>query len=272
MPKKKKRKKSEKSEIFDPSLSTKKLFLLYKKTKNPQIREELIMRHLKLVVSLAKKFGKNEEVLADLIQVGNLGLINAIDRYDPERGVEFISYATPTIVGEIKRYFRDKLRIVKVPRYLQELNKKVNKAIDFLSQKLERSPAISEIADYLNVSEEEVLESLELGRVYNPISLYKEIITSSEESPSIYYNIAEDIDTELEMVGEKTDLEKALESLPERERKIIEYRFYKNMSQIEIAKEMKISQMQVSRLQNLAILKLRKILSGNIPKTENKPK
>lgn len=261
MPKKSSSSKKESIDFLDPSSkSIKDVFLLYKKKKNPKIREYLIVKYLKFVVSLAKRFTKGGETLRDLIQVGNLGLIHAIDRYDPERGVEFITYATPTILGEIKRYFRDKTWSIKVPRYLQDLNKSTSKAIDFLTQKLGRSPTIPEIAEYLDTPEEEILESLELGQVYNPISLDSELTIDYEEYPSVLSNVAGDIDKNLEMIGEKTDLRDALKYLTKEERLVIEGRFYKNMTQIEIAQKLKISQMQISRLQNHALAKLRRIL------------
>jgi RNA polymerase sigma-B factor len=265
----KKSKKNKKIELIDFTyLPPKELFILYKKKKDPEIREYLITKYLKLVEHLVKKFIKRKDFIPDLIQVGILGLINAIDRYDPKKGAEFLNYAIPTIVGEIKRYLRDKASTIRIPRDLQKLNKSVNKAIYFLKEKLGRNPTISEIADYLNLPEEEILETMELVQIFNPVSLDKEIIIDNDEFPALYSNITGDVDKKLEMIGDITDLKEALKYLNEKEKKVIEYKFYKNMTQIEIAKKMRISQMQVSRLQNVALLKLRKILlTGSLTKS-----
>src|ERR1700674_5025268 len=143
------------------------LFAEYTKSRQSAPRDELVVLHLNLVRYLASRFANRGEALEDLIQVGTLGLIKAIDRFDTGRGVEFTTYATPTIVGEIKRYFRDKGWAVKVPRRLQELNLAVNRALEKLTVKLGRSPTIAELASHLGATEEDVLEAQELGQAYN---------------------------------------------------------------------------------------------------------
>src|SRR5580698_2696260 len=140
-----------------------------------RLRNELVVAHLNLARYLAVKFANRGEALDDLIQVGTVGLLKAIDRFDLERGVEFTTYATPTIVGEIKRYFRDKGWAVKVPRRLQELNLAVNRSVDALAIEFGRSPTVSELAARLNATEEEILEAQELGQAYNLLSLDSEV-------------------------------------------------------------------------------------------------
>lgn len=255
-------KKKEKTKRSKERDEIRKLFALYKKTKDPAIRERLILNHLNLVVNLARRFANRGEPLRDLIQVGNLGLIQAIDRFDLKRRVEFITYATPTILGEIKRYFRDKGWAVKVPRRLQELNLAIAKTIDQLTQGLKRSPTISEIAHHLEVSEEDVLEALELGQAYNPLSLDAEVFSETDECPPTLLDLAGKVDKEIEGLGDKNILKEAIQCLSYKERLIIYWRFYKNQTQIEIAKRLKISQMQVSRIQQRALHRMRAYIQG----------
>ena len=146
-----------------------------------QLRNELIVVHLNLVRFLAVRFANRGEPLDDLVQVGTVGLLKAIDRFDTERGVEFTTYATPTIVGEIKRYFRDKGWAVKVPRRLQELNLAVNRASDKLAIELGRSPTVAELAQHLKAGEDEILEAQELGQAYNLLSLDSEVSGDSDK-------------------------------------------------------------------------------------------
>ncbi|PIU68988.1 MAG: B/F/G family RNA polymerase sigma-70 factor [Armatimonadetes bacterium CG07_land_8_20_14_0_80_40_9] len=240
----------------------KKLFVEFHKTADPKIREQLILKHLRLVTSLARRFASRGEPLKDLIQVGSIGLIQAIDRFDPQRGVEFTSYATPTIIGEIKRYFRDRGWTVRVPRRLQELTLAASKAIDRLTQELKRSPTIPEIAKYVKASQEEVLEALELGQAYNPLSLDAEIPSDGEEYSPTLLELSGEVDKDLESLGNRSSLKDAFKSLGKQEKIIVYWRYYKNLTQMEIAKRLRVSQMQVSRLQQKALLKLRHFLQG----------
>src|SRR3712207_201090 len=155
----------------DRRAHTKQLFLELRATGDPAYREALATLHLPLVEYLAKRFKDRGEPLDDLIQVGSVGLLKAIDRFDLERGVEFSTYATPTIVGELKRYFRDKGWAIRVPRRLQELSLRLNKVVAQLTQDLGRAPTLEEMARYADVSEEEVLEALESGQAYSTTSL-----------------------------------------------------------------------------------------------------
>jgi len=237
--------------------ATPELFAKYQKGHDPQVREELILAHMNLVRYLARKFANRGEPLEDLIQVGMIGLINAIDRFDPSRGIRFATYATPTIMGEIRRYFRDRGWAVKVPRRLQELNMAANKAIDELTQKLDRPPTVRELADQLQVSEPEALEAMELGDLYELPSLDSELGGDSDESRTKLSDYVGQVDEEIERFERRSRLTEALQQLTPRERKIIQMRFFDNMSQTQVAQKLDISQMHVSRLQQRALAKLR---------------
>jgi RNA polymerase sigma-B factor len=241
-------------------VSTPELFARYSRTRDPQLREQLIMAHMNLVRYLARKFANRGEPLEDLIQVGTIGLINAIDRFDPERGIRFATYATPTIVGEIRRHFRDKGWAVKVPRRLQELSLAASKAIEELTQRLDRAPTAKEIADRLGVDENQALEAIELGELYELPSLDRELGEDSDESSAVLADYIGQVDIELERFERRARLAQALSELPERERRIIQLRFLQNLSQTEVARRLKISQMHVSRLQHRALQRLRELV------------
>jgi len=225
-----------------------------------QLRSDLIVGHLNLVRYLAVKFANRGESLDDLIQVGTVGLLKAIDRFDLERGVEFTTYATPTIVGEIKRYFRDKGWAVKVPRRLQELNLAVNRAIEKLTVKLGHSPTVAELAANLGATAEEVLEAQELGAAYNLLSLDTELGGENDKKSQTLADYIGQTDAGLELLEDKANLERAFDVLTGRERIILYLRFYENVSQTEIAKRLSVSQMHVSRLQQRALEKLKQVL------------
>ncbi len=225
-----------------------------------RLRNELVVAHLNLARYLAVKFANRGEALDDLIQVGTVGLLKAIDRFDLERGVEFTTYATPTIVGEIKRYFRDKGWAVKVPRRLQELNLAVNRAIEKLTVQLGHSPTAKELAERLGASEEEILEAQELGQAYNLLSIDSEVNGESDKNAQTLSDYIGKPDPLLESLPDRANLEKAFEVLTRRERIILFLRFYESISQTEIAKRLNVSQMHVSRLQQKALEKLRDVL------------
>lgn len=225
------------------------------------MRDELVVAHLNLVRFLAVKFANRGEPLDDLVQVGTVGLLKAIDRFEVDRGVEFTTYATPTIVGEIKRYFRDKGWAVKVPRRLQELNLAVNRASDKLAIELGRSPTVAELATHLNATEEEILEAQELGQAYNLLSLDSEVSGETEKKSQTLADTVGVNDAGLELLEDRANLERAFTVLTGRERVIIYLRFYESVSQTEIAKRLNVSQMHVSRLQAKALEKLRAVLA-----------
>jgi len=236
------------------------LFREYARTRDGRIREQLIAMHQNLVRFLAGKFANRGEPLEDLVQVGTIGLVNAVDRYDADRGNKFSTYATPTIVGEIRRYFRDKAWSLKVPRRLQELNQAANKAVDALAVKLGRSPTVAEIARTIGATEEETLEAIELGNAYDTVSLDSRMSTESESAPMTLAEFVGGEDQALTSLQEYGDLTAAIDALEERERAIIQLRFFNDLSQAEVAKNLNISQMHVSRLQHRALTNLKKIL------------
>jgi RNA polymerase sigma-B factor len=238
------------------------LFRDYRRTGDPRLRERLIGMHLNLVRFLARKFANRGEPVDDLIQVGNIGLINAVDRFDPARNIRFATYATPTIVGEIKRYFRDRGWAIRVPRRLQEINLAANKAVDALVQRFDRSPTVAEIAREVGASEEETLEAIELGQMYELVSLDSEAGQPQDESHTTLSDYIGHDDAVLEEIGVRSSLVQGLKRLPPRERRIIELRFFRNMSQTDVARTLGISQMHVSRLQQKAIQRLREMVRG----------
>ena len=211
-----------------------------------RIRGYLVELHLPLVEYLARRFRNRGEWLDDLTQVATIGLIKAIDRFDLERGVEFSTYATPTIVGEIKRHFRDKGWAVRVPRRLQELKLSLTKAIGELAQREGRAPTVSELASHLQMSEEDVLEGLESANAYSTVSLDAPD-SGDEDAPAVSDSLGM-VDDALEGVEYRESLKPLLEQLPPREKKILLLRFFGNMTQSQIAAELGISQMHVSRL------------------------
>ena len=218
-------------------------------------REKLVMSHLNLVRFLANKFKNRGEPIDDLMQVGYLGLLKAIDRFDPARGLEFTTYATPTIMGEIKRHFRDKGWSVRVPRRLQELSAKVNQATDELTTELQRSPTVEEIARYLDATVDEVLEAMESSSAYSSVPLEAPGSSDSDDAPSVLDRYASE-DSELAFTDDRLVIEEALAGFSPREREVIELRFVKGMTQIEIAQKLGISQVQVSRLLRRTLKKI----------------
>mgnify|MGYP000911330193 CR=1 FL=1 len=219
-------------------------------------REELIKRYLPLVRSLARRFASRGQSVEDLIQVGSIGLIKAVDRFDLERGVELSTYATPTILGEIKRYFRDKGWAVKVPRALQDLNVRLNKVIEQLTLELQRSPTIAELAEAAEVTEEEVVEALESGRAYSSVSIYSAGVNDDEEAPELLDSLGVEEEA-YEVFEQRRVLAPAMERLDPRERLILHLRFFEGMTQTQVAARIGISQMHVSRLIRKSIDNLR---------------
>jgi RNA polymerase sigma-B factor len=224
-----------------------------------QAREDLVRLHLPLVEHLTRRFLNRGEQYDDLLQVGTIGLIKAIDRFDSDRGVEFSTYATPTIVGEIKRHFRDKSWAIRVPRRLQELRASISSATAELTQELGRSPTVAELAHKVGVTDEEVIEGLESANAYTTLSL--DASDSAEDSAlSMLDTIGED-DEALEHVENRESLKPLLEALDPREKHILTLRFFRGMTQSQIAAEIGVSQMHVSRLLNKTLAQLRERLT-----------
>jgi RNA polymerase sigma-B factor len=218
-------------------------------------RQQLIEQYLSLVRSLARRYSYRGEQLEDLVQIGCIGLIKAIDRFDLERGVELTTYATPNIIGEIKRHFRDKGWAVRVPRGLQELNVQLSKLVEELTVQLGRSPTIAELAKAAGVEEEEVLEALESGRAYSSLSLSAGGGGDDDELDPL-----ESLGTEehqYEVSEDRAVLAPGFRVLDDRERRILHLRFFDGLTQSQIAQQVGISQMHVSRLIRRALEKIR---------------
>ena len=224
-----------------------------------RLRERLVDQYIGLVEFLARRFRNRGEPLEDLVQVGTIGLLIAIERFDLEREVEFSTYATPTIVGELKRHFRDKGWAVRVPRRLQELHLELTKIVSTLGQELGRSPTVAEIAKAAGTSEENVLEGLEIAQAYNFTSLDAPIDSDDAGSTSFADQLGSE-DDQLLNLEYRAALAPEMAKLPERERRILYLRFFKGMTQSEIADKLGISQMHVSRLLNRTLMSLREAL------------
>jgi RNA polymerase sigma-B factor len=234
----------------------------YRETTDPaekeRIREQLVNAYHDFVYFLARKFQNRGEPLDDIVQVGYLGLIKAIERFDPDLGFEFTTFATLTVAGEIKRHFRDKGTAIRFPRRLQELHTSVVRVNEQMKNELGREPTVAELAERLGVTPDDVTEAIEMGPAYVPLSLDQPVASGDGQDSR---NIAEQIgspDPELDRVEMRDVLDRAMEHLTPRERAIMAMRFYEQMSQSEIARRLGISQMHVSRLQRAALEQLRK--------------
>jgi RNA polymerase sigma-B factor len=220
-------------------------------------REQLIERYMSLVRSLARRYSYRGEQLEDLVQIGAIGLIKAIDRFDLERGVELTTYATPNIIGEIKRHFRDKGWSVRVPRGLQELNVQLSRLIEQLTVQFGRSPTIGELAKASDSTEEEVLEALESGRAYSSLSLSTGGGGGDgDEELDPLESIGEE-EHEYEVSEDRAVLAPGFRALDDRERRILHLRFFEGLTQSQIAQQVGISQMHVSRLIRRSLEKIR---------------
>ncbi|MEU0435715.1 SigB/SigF/SigG family RNA polymerase sigma factor [Streptomyces sp. NPDC006290] len=219
-----------------------------------RIRGALIEANLPLVRYAAARFRSRNEPMEDVVQVGTIGLINAIDRFDPDRGVQFPTFAMPTVVGEIKRYFRDNVRTVHVPRRLHELWVQVNSATEDLTTAFGRSPTTAEIAERLRIGEEEVLSCIEAGRSYHATSL--EAAQEGDGLPGLLDRLGYE-DPALDGVEHRDLVRHLLVQLPEREQRILLLRYYSNLTQSQISAELGVSQMHVSRLLARSFARLR---------------
>ena len=218
-------------------------------------RDELVHLHLPLVEHCARRFRNRGEPFEDLVQVGTIGLIKSIDRFDSDRGVEFSTYATPTIIGEIKRYFRDKGWAIRVPRRLQELRMQIGAATAELTQSLGRSPTPRELAENIGCTVEEIIEGIESSNAYSTLSL--DAGDDSDDGAASMLDAIGVDDAGLEHVEIRESIKPLLDRLDPREKKILLLRFFKNMTQSQIADEIGVSQMHVSRLLNRTLEQLR---------------
>lgn len=226
-------------------------------SKDEMSRDRLVEKHLPLVRRLCKRFSNSGELMEDLVQVGSIGLLKAVKKYDPDRLVPFNAYAIPVILGEIKNYFRDHGWAVKVPRKLQRQKLAVGKAVEAMTQVLGRSPTMAEIAVATGLSQEDVLDTLELDSRGRPLSLDARIEAGHGEDGASLLDYLGDEDPQMTGLSDTMDLANALQCLTERKRLIIRWKFYTEVSQSRIAGYLGISQMHVSRLQRNALRKLR---------------
>ncbi len=236
------------------------LFAEYARTRRSDLREELIVMHLDLVSRLARQLAGRSSILDDLIQVGYIGLMKAIDRFEPSRQIAFVAYAIPTIAGEMKRYLRDKGPIIHIPRQIQEQREGVERTTDRLTQKLHRPPSDAEIAEELGWELQRVVEVRAIEFV-RPVSLDRPLDSQPDE-PSML--LGEAIPWDDETLGHSEDrllLERAFDTLTPRQRAILYLLFYEDLSQAQIGERLSISQMQVSRLSRAALERLRQGLA-----------
>lgn len=233
---------------------------LQKEPTDEAIQEKIVLTYKNLVESLARKYSQNSVIHEDLVQVGMIGLLAAVKRFDSTLGKSFESFAIPTILGEIKRYIRDQTWSVHVPRRIKELGPKIKKAIDELTRINQKEATVKEIADYLDVSEEDVLETMEMGRSYRALSVDLKMEADGDGSTMAILDIVGNHEQAYESVDQKLLLEKVLPVLTEQEQQILICIFFENMSQKETGNLLGISQMHVSRIQRRSLRKLREAI------------
>jgi RNA polymerase sigma-B factor len=239
------------------------LFERWRRDNDRDARDELIARFLPLARKLARRYVQSSEPYDDLVQVASLGLVKAVERFDPDRGFAFTSFAVPTIVGELKRYFRDTGWAIHVDRGAQERARKINEARQAISARTGRPPRVDELAQYLELSEEEVLDGLQVAEAYGTVSLDAPL--AGEEDASRIESIGDE-DQRLGLVDDQTTIFAAAKHLPQREREILYLRFGEDLTQSEIAERVGVSQMQVSRLLRRSLHRLRQ-LTGDTRET-----
>lgn len=235
---------------------------LQENPKDEVIQEKVVLAYQDLVESIARKYSKRSSIHEDLVQVGMLGLLAAIRRYDPAFGKSFESFAIPTIIGEIKRFIRDQTWSVHVPRRIKELGPKIKKAVEELTTQQQESPTVADIARYLEVSEEDVLETMEMSKSYKALSVDRKIEADSDGSTVAILDLIGNQDDGYENIDQRMLLEKILPILSDREQEILRCTYFDNMSQKDTGEMLDISQMHVSRLQRRALRKLRKALQA----------
>ena len=231
------------------------LLVAYHRDGDERAREEVLVELMPLVRALASRYAGRGEPMDDLVQVGSIGLIKAVDRFDVDRGVEFSSYAVPTIVGEIRRHFRDKAWAMHVPRRLKELSVRLSRVLDELTNELGRSPTVAELAEATGADEEEVIDALDSVNAYSTRSLHTPF-DEDGAGDTLADRLGAD-DSGFEEIEDSSLISEGLEALDERERRIVELRFFEEMTQSQIAAEVGISQMHVSRLLRQALAVMR---------------
>ena len=238
------------------------LFERYRRDGDQQARDQLVDRFLPLARQLARRYQRASEPLDDLLQVASMGLIKAIDRFDLDREIAFSSYAVPTILGEIKRYFRDKTWAVRVPRDLQELTLRVDRAVSELAEGLHRQPSVLEIAEAVGADEEGVLEALQAGGAYRAVSFDAPRGAGEDEPATLADSIGVD-EGGFDRAEERATLESLLSSVSAREREVLRMRFEEDMTQAQIGEVIGVSQMQVSRVIRQALARLRLVADSD---------
>ncbi len=234
------------------------IFLIYRDNPSVSNRNAIVNRFIYLAEIISKKFVNRGVDYEDIYQVGCIALIKAVERFSPDKGVKFVSFATPTIIGEIKRYFRDKGSVIRIPRRIYEVYQKVNQARDALTQELNRSPRVEEIAKHLNIDEETVLEIIESWNAYNMQSFDQNAF--SDDDLELHETIGEE-DRTFERIENLDFLEKSLDHFNDAEKEFIKLRYFNNKTQKEIAEKFAVSQMYISRMERKILDKFRKILS-----------
>ncbi len=240
------------------TIDSSELFLRWRRHRDRLARDELIERFLPLARKLARRYVQSSEPYEDLVQVASLGLVKAVERFDPDRGFAFSSFAVPTIVGELKRYFRDTAWALHVDRGAQERARKISDAQQKLSSRTGRMPTVDELAQYLEISQEEVLDGLQTAEAYGAVSLDAPLAGEDDEETSRLDAIGEE-DERLALVDQHATIFVAARHLPSREREILYLRFGEDLTQSEIAERVGVSQMQVSRLLRRSLQRLREL-------------
>jgi RNA polymerase sigma-B factor len=246
-----------------PRREERRLFERYHRFDDVEARDELIRRCLPLARRLASRYQRSNEPLDDLLQVASIGLIKAVDRFDPTRGTAFSSFAVPSILGELKRHFRDHGWAARVPRPVQERVLKLNSAMERLGRQLARTPTPAELAAFLGENLEDVLEAMEAATAYDSISLDAPLGSADEGGSATYADTVGEIDGRLELVEYRSVVDATIRALPERERTVLAMRFDEDMTQSEIAAQIGVSQMHVSRLIRRALTRLRTVAEGS---------
>lgn len=233
------------------------LFVRFAKTRDADLRNEIVSRYLYLADIISKKFVNRGVDADDIYQVACVALINSVERFDVGEDVKFVSFATPTVIGEIKRYFRDKASVIRIPRRIYEVYQKVNQAREYLTQSLKRAPRVDEIAKYLNEKEETILEIIESWNVYNIQSFDQTLF--DEDDLELHETVGEE-DITFERINNRDFLEKTMENFNEAEKQFVRMRFFENKTQKDIAVYFGVSQMYISRLEKKTLERFRKIL------------
>lgn len=240
----------------------------YQQTECEMAQTKLVLNYTRLVESIARKYSNGKSYHEDIVQVGMLGLLGAIKRYDPSFGRNFEAFAIPTIIGEIKRYLRDKTWAVHVPRRIKELGPRIRATVETLTVEFQRSPLVAEIAAYLDVEVEDVLEGMEMGKSYQALSMDYSLDSDSDGGTITLFDVIGNPDGEFEKTDQRLLVANALSVLSEREKEIIHFTYMEQLSQKETGDRLGISQMHVSRIQRKAIKKLQVAIlaSGGIEK------